>query len=696
MAVILGIACLAITPVRAQGSAEAWAGTWQTDRGTWILEGSGDQVSGVTEADAGRLFGVVIGDRLVGGWAKPPSFAPPDDAGDLELTLDADGSMFTGRVRSGSDGEWEALIGVRQDGPGSFEPSSVPVLARADLPAILGGGRLRAIIEGLAGYLAVGSTGDLGASDALILISPPGQDPMASWTVVELDGTATDGDIWAIADHPGGFAAVGTTGDGAAGKVWLSPDGTTWEAITVRALAAARPVAVVEHDGGLVAVGCVARPAGDCIRPAIWTSADGRSWERSLPDLDPSWQIRDAASVDGRLILVGGTGVDESAVAVVATSDDAVVWDTQEVRQGALLDDVVGAPDGAMLAAGWRFGSSGAVGLLLRSDDGGSTWTDTGLSAPAGSLFTAVAQQPDETLVLGGSGPPFSETVPAAWVLGATGALEPLGIAVGDVPVTGIITDFAPDEVRGSGGIAVGIEAAMDGEQPAIWVVAPMDAEVATVTPTPEPTPRRTPRATPEPTPPKTPRPTATPVAVSEAERYLINGVAPRIRSSCKPKRDDLPDGTVAAILCTPAVKGVARVGYYLMSVPHANAVLQERQATYLGSDPGWGCDTGEPGIWSEAGFAGRAICYLDEEGRPNLRIVEFADAYCHPDPVRLGDTVVRKPTVYVGVLGSTTIRDATFAWIRRLQWNYPDGADPVDSGNSTGGANCGVPWPQP
>lgn len=696
VAIILGIACLMVTPVGAQGSADAWAGAWQTDRGTWVLEGSGDQVRGVTEADDGRVFGVIVGDRLVGGWAKPPTFAPPDDAGDLELTLNADGSMFTGRVRSGSDGAWQAIIGVRQDGAASFEPSSAPVLARVGLPANLGSGRLRAIIEGPAGHLAVGSTGDLGASDALILTSSTGTDASASWSAVQLEGAAREGDVLALTAFPGGIAAVGTTGDGTTGKVWLSPDGTTWEAIMSRAFASARPVAIVEHGGGLFAAGCVTRPSGDCIRPATWTSPDGRSWERTLPDLDPSWQLRDATSVDGRLVLVGGTAVDESTIAVVATSDDAITWNAQELLDGALLDDVAAAPDGAMLAAGWRFGPSGAAGLLLRSDDGGATWTDTGLTAPAGSLFTAAAQQPDETLVLGGSGPPFSETEPAAWVLGSTGELQRLEIAEGDVPVTGIITDVAPSDMRGSGGVAVGVEAAVDGEQPAIWVVGPAAEATATATPTPEPTPRKTPRPTPEPTPRKTPKPTATPVAVSAAERYLINGVAPRIRSSCEPKRENLPEGTVAAILCTPDVAGVEAVGYYLMTTADATAVLRERRDQYLGPDARFGCDTNRPGLWGEAGFAGEAICYRDEEGRPNLRVVQFADGFCHPDPVRFGDTVVRKPTVYIGVLGSTTIREATFAWIRRLWWNYPDGADPVDSGNSTGGANCGEPWPQP
>ncbi len=676
-------------PVGAQGSADAWAGTWQTDHGIWTLETSGDQVLGTNETDGGRIFGVVVGDRLVGGWAEPPTFAPPDDAGDLELTLNADGTAFTGRIRSGAQGAWQAAIGVRSDQPATATLSAL-TLVRVELPPELGAGRLRAIIAGGSGHIAVGSTGGLDQPAALILTSSGGDDGASFWSPLPLEGAAAFGDVVDITAFPGGYAAVGTTGAGDAAQIWLSPDGDSWEAITSRVLADAHPTAIVEHGGGLFVVGCVIASSGDCSGTVTWTSPEGQNWDRALPVLDPTWQFRDAASIDGRLFLVGDTGVDETATAVVATSDDAFLWEGREVLGAALLDGVAAASDGGVVAAGWRFEPSGALGLLLRSDDGGVTWVDTGLSAGAGSLFTGVALGDVDMVVLGGFGPPFSEPEPAAWWLDADGQLQRMSTADGGVLGAGILTDYAPFRTT-QGGVAVGIEADRDGEQPVIWVVEPAGEEPSA---TPEPTP--TPTAKPTRTPRPTPRPTPAPATVSAAERYLINGVAPRIRSTCAPKRDDLPDGTVAAILCTPDVAGVARVGYYLMSTRDANTVLRERRDEYLGSQPDWGCDTGDPGIWGGAGFAGRAICYRDAEGRPNLRVVEFSSPFCHPDPVTLGGTMVRKPTVYVGVLGSTDIRELTTGWLRRLRWNYPDGVDPPDQGDSTGGPSCGEPWPRP
>ena len=242
--------------------------------------------------------------------------------------------------------------------------------------------------------------------------------------------------------------------------------------------------------------------------------------------------------------------------------------------------------------------------------------------------------------------------------------------------------------IDGRGAVAVG---GID-YGPGAWIIEPgTPTEVVEPTPTLEPTPEPTPVPTRRPTPRPTPVPTAAPAANTAAERYLINGLPPRVRGTCVPNRDDLPEGTVAAILCEPDVAGVERVGYYLMTTRDANAVIRERQDEYLGPNPRGVC----PGIVDEAGWAGYGICYVDEQGRPNLRFIEFEDDFCHPDPVTLGGTVVRKPTVYTGVVGTGRLMPLLTAWLgSRIQWNYPDGTNPPDQGDSTGGVNCGVPWP--
>jgi hypothetical protein len=120
------------------------------------------------------------------------------------------------------------------------------------------------------------------------------------------------------------------------------------------------------------------------------------------------------------------------------------------------------------------------------------------------------------------------------------------------------------------------------------------------------------------------------------------------------------------------------------MATKAANAVFTERAADYVGS--AWGdCEAGKPGYIDEGGWTGHGICYLDEQGRPNLRFVEDVEADCHPDPVTVGGTVVRKPTVYYGVLGTGGIRRLVRAWRSSdIWWAYPDGkrgALPGDTG---------------
>ena len=80
---VLALAWTGVLPAGAQGSGGPWAGTWDTDLGTWMLDQSGDRVFGTYEPDGGRIFGTVLGDTLLGSWAQAPTYAPPDDAGDL-------------------------------------------------------------------------------------------------------------------------------------------------------------------------------------------------------------------------------------------------------------------------------------------------------------------------------------------------------------------------------------------------------------------------------------------------------------------------------------------------------------------------------------------------------------------------------------------------------------------------------------
>lgn len=85
----------------------AWTGKWDTGHnGLMTLTQTGNSVTGVYEHEGGRITGIVSGNVFTGTWSEAPSYRPPDDAGDMEFTLAADGKSFTGRWRYDSSGNW--------------------------------------------------------------------------------------------------------------------------------------------------------------------------------------------------------------------------------------------------------------------------------------------------------------------------------------------------------------------------------------------------------------------------------------------------------------------------------------------------------------------------------------------------------------------------------------------------------------
>ncbi|MEQ1606099.1 MAG: hypothetical protein ABL999_14645 [Pyrinomonadaceae bacterium] len=84
-----------------------WEGQWQSTWGNISITQAGNSITGTYEHDNGRIVGTIVGNKIVGTWSEGPTFTAPDDAGDLEFTLSADGSGFTGRWRYGSNGAWQ-------------------------------------------------------------------------------------------------------------------------------------------------------------------------------------------------------------------------------------------------------------------------------------------------------------------------------------------------------------------------------------------------------------------------------------------------------------------------------------------------------------------------------------------------------------------------------------------------------------
>jgi len=84
----------------------SWAGDWDSNWGKMVITQNGSTVTGTYTHDSGKIAGTVSGNVMTGTWSEAPSYNPPGDAGDMELTMAADGKSFTGKWRYGSEGSW--------------------------------------------------------------------------------------------------------------------------------------------------------------------------------------------------------------------------------------------------------------------------------------------------------------------------------------------------------------------------------------------------------------------------------------------------------------------------------------------------------------------------------------------------------------------------------------------------------------
>jgi hypothetical protein len=94
-----------------------WSGDWSTNWGDMTLTQSGSTVTGTYSHDTGHISATVSGNYLQGTWSEYPSYAPPNDAGDIEFTLSADGKSFSGHWRYDSSGEWRGWTGTKTSTP---------------------------------------------------------------------------------------------------------------------------------------------------------------------------------------------------------------------------------------------------------------------------------------------------------------------------------------------------------------------------------------------------------------------------------------------------------------------------------------------------------------------------------------------------------------------------------------------------
>ncbi|TDC67982.1 exo-alpha-sialidase [Actinomadura sp. GC306] len=202
------------------------------------------------------------------------------------------------------------------------------------------GGALSDVVEGAAGWLAVGRT----SGDS------PG--PLAM--------TSRDGVVWEKAAFPAGpppvAAAAGPAGyvAAAAGTIWRSADLRAWRRTGVDGT----PADVTAAAGKYVAVGGKGRA------PAVWTSPDGAKWTAAeLPGGLAGGPLTGVAARGGVLVATGSDG------APLVSADGGTTWTAHGLGGDLNATAITATPHGFVLAAST---SRGDAAVLTSAD--GATW----------------------------------------------------------------------------------------------------------------------------------------------------------------------------------------------------------------------------------------------------------------------------------------------------------------------------------
>lgn len=226
----------------------------------------------------------------------------------------------------------------------------------------------------------------------------------------------------AVAAVPGGFVAAGSAGPETGrqeARLWWSPDGATWSAITPPGAADARVTGIAVLGDRIVAVGTRGterEPAGSI----AWTSRDGRAWARApeAPSLAAGLMAAVAPGGPG-LVAVGSDADQRSALAWTTT--DGATWDLASsptfLNHGlkVRMTAVASGPGGVVAVGNRLFGTQFGTAAVWTSPDA-RTWS----LAPDIPVFgqgemLAVAAGPSGYVVVGTVGAP-DNYVPTVWV----------------------------------------------------------------------------------------------------------------------------------------------------------------------------------------------------------------------------------------------------------------------------------------
>ncbi|MCH9704735.1 MAG: hypothetical protein K0U15_01230 [Proteobacteria bacterium] len=209
----------------------------------------------------------------------------------------------------------------------------------------------------------------------------------------------------------GGGTGSGNGYVGANNTVYMTSDGVNWTT-------AAANFTAPRHHAGLVVQnnrlwlfgGSTAADTGGAITPYgdVWSSADGVVWRlENATAFTPLAGMAAAVQNNGRIVAVGGIYGDDNYSSDVWVSDNGVNW--------SQLQNVVGLPAGSggdlvvyggdLYYSGWGSDDDNAASeRVLRSQDGGTTWTTITDPTPWGKLQSGrLAVLGQELVMVGGA-----------------------------------------------------------------------------------------------------------------------------------------------------------------------------------------------------------------------------------------------------------------------------------------------------
>ncbi|MFC4058281.1 hypothetical protein ACFOWE_08250 [Planomonospora corallina] len=173
--------------------------------------------------------------------------------------------------------------GTAASGPVLWFSADLRRYTRAEkLPAGGAGVRLHDVSPTSSGYMAVGGSGTAGHETGVVWVSADG----VTWTARKplLPEGATSAGLRHVVTYGGQVVAVGVARTPEGGRAFSAvsrDNGSTWETTWLPADRTAAVHDLAATADGVVAVGRQGEPGEE--DSAVWTSEDGRSWQRHTP-----------------------------------------------------------------------------------------------------------------------------------------------------------------------------------------------------------------------------------------------------------------------------------------------------------------------------------------------------------------------------------------------------------------------------